>query len=94
MTELDKHLDRVERYGFVRDNFPIEYNGHNIEILTNDAYKLPGGRLLFDFAIYCRQCRTTGSISGRFPAGCDKQIEYVVNAKIATFETFNSEECE
>lgn len=94
MTQLDDHLQRVEEYGFVRRQFPVQYNEHRLLILNNDAYILEDGRLLFDFTLYCDNCERTNSISGRFPVEFDDQMAGVVNAKIAVFRKFYEMECQ
>jgi len=92
MTQLDDHIERVEKYGFERRNFPISYNGHTISIISNDAY-IEDQRLLFDFTLYCNDCYAENGISGRFPANYNDQMAGVVSAKIAVFETFKYNEC-
>jgi len=93
MTQLDDHLAKVERYGFNRRLFPLEYNGHRLDILCNDAY-IDEGRLLFDFTLYCRKCGHERGLSGRFPADCENQMAGVVNAKVAVFDKFKYKACE
>lgn len=91
--KLQDHISQVERYGFVRRHFPLSYNGHTIQILKNDGF-IDDGRLMFDFSLHCKNCDMINHMSGRFPANCERQTEYVVNAKIAIFEKFNSIECQ
>jgi len=93
MTQLIDHIARVEQYGFVRRHFPMKFSGHNIQILSNDGHKTSDGRLLFDFCLHCKNCEMTSNISGRFPVNCDRQEAYVVNAKIAVFAKFSTNEC-
>lgn len=90
---LDERLDEVEKYGFVRDNFPLDYRGHRLYILNNDAYIDNDGRMVFDFSLHCTDCMKTDSIAGRFPSQFDDQMAGVVSAKIACFETFKYNEC-
>ena len=93
MTQLDDHLARVERYGFVRDQFPLRYNEHKLVVLNNDAYRMEDDRLLFDFTLYCQRCTLEGGVSGRFPADDDEQVEHVCNARVAAFSAFYDEAC-
>ena len=94
MTQLDDHIERVERYGYERRLFPLSYNGHRLDILSNDAYIDGDERLLFDFTLYCRDCKRERGLSGRSPADCDDQMPGVGNAKVATFDVFKYKECE
>jgi hypothetical protein len=94
MTTLDDHIGRVERYGFVRRHFPMDFKGHRLQILCNDAHILEDGRLLFDFTLHCKHCKLIDKVSGRFPAECEEQERYVVNAKIAVFSKFEAQECQ
>jgi hypothetical protein len=93
MTQLDSHIERVERYGFERAAFPVSYNGHRVDIISNDAHYTNEDRLFFDFTLYCRDCKKERGLSGRFPVSCDDQIAGVVNAKVAVFDRFKYEEC-
>lgn len=88
---IDDHINRVEKYGFVRRHFPKSFNGHRLYILSNDAF-IENDRLLFDFSLYCEHCEMESNISGRFPSHINRHTERVVSAKIATFEKF-SEQC-
>lgn len=92
MTQLDEHIEEVEQYGFVRRNFPIRFNGHTIQILSNDA-TIDNGRLMFSFCLHCKDCDMMDRISGRFPAHFDDQTEHIVNAKIAVFSKFEARDC-
>jgi len=92
MTQLDEHIERVERYGLVRDVFPVPYNGHTLKILTNDAH-FDDGRLVFDFLLYCTDCAAEHGVSGRFSAEDDEQVSHVANARVAVFSGFQDTEC-
>jgi len=94
MTQLDDHIERVERYGFERRLFPLSYNGHRLTILFNDAYIDTDERLLFDFTLYCLDCQRERGLSGRFPADAEDQMAGVVNAKVSVFDKFKYEACE
>ena len=94
MTTIDDHIGRVERYGFVRRHFPMDFKGHRLQILCNDAHKTDDGRLLFDFTLHCKDCKLIDKVSGRFPADFDDQMAGVVNAKIAVFSNFKAQECQ
>lgn len=89
---LQDHIEQVEKYGLNRDIFPVRYDDHSIQILKNDAHKTNEDRLLFHFVLYCENCKQESSISGRFPADDNSQIEHVSNAKIASFHEFD--ECD
>jgi hypothetical protein len=93
MSELDAHIELVEQYGYERDKFPLSYNGHRLDILSNDAYVAGDGRLLYDFTLYCRDCKRERGISGRFPDDFGDQMAGVVSAKIACFDKFKCDEC-
>lgn len=92
MTQLDEHINRVERYGLVRAEFPLSYNGHTLDILTNDAY-FDDGRLLFDLLLFCTDCGGEHGVSGRFSADDDEQVSHVANARVAVFSGFQDTEC-
>lgn len=94
MTELDDHISRVERYGLKRSQFPLQFNGHTIEILQNDAYKTNDGRLLFDFALICQSCDKESGTSGRFSANNQNQISHVCNARVAVLGPYSQKSCE
>lgn len=94
MGTLNDHISRVERYGFVRECFPVEYNGHKLVILQNDAHETNDNRLLYDFTLFCVNCRTEDGVSGRFPSHAEDVNTHVVAAKIACFEKFKFIECE
>lgn len=88
MESLDDHLARVEQYGLDRRHFQMEFKGHHLEILTNDAHYLDDGRLLFDITLRCISCKQENNVSGRFPAHFEDHEAAVVNAKIALFDPF------
>lgn len=93
-SELDEHIERVEKYGFVRSNFPLSYGGHEIIILSNDAHLAKRDRLFFDFSLYCTNCGTEGNISARLPSEFGNQLNGLVKAKVAVFEPFYANECD
>jgi len=92
VSTLDKHLEETERYGFDRACFPVEYNGHEIYILSNDA-KMVDGRIIYDLSLHCISCRVNSTIAGRFPAEYDDQPKLMVGAKIGVFKRFKYNEC-
>jgi hypothetical protein len=94
MSQLDEHIARVEKYGYNRDNFPCTYKGHELHILSNDAYIDTDERLLFDFTLYCRKCERERGLSGRLSNNCQDRMAAVVGAKVVCFDTFKFEECE
>lgn len=86
--KLQDHINQVEEYGLVRSQFPVSFNGHTVSILKNDATREKRGRIAFHFLLYCEDCKTESSISGRFSASDDEQIKHVSNAKVAAFHEF------
>lgn len=90
MTQLDRHLSRVEQHGFDRSLFPLSYRGHNLIILQNDAHPTDDDRMHFHFTLWCSKCDTTGSMSGRFPSHDTNMVAHVANARIAVFDSFAS----
>lgn len=93
MGQLQDQINRVEKYGFNRQYFPMRFRGHNILILSNDASTGPEGRLMFSFCLYCDRCGGMERMSGRFPANCERQVEYVANAKVGVMAKFDALEC-
>lgn len=93
LSELDELLGQVEKFGFDRSNFPIQYNGHLILLLSNDAKVDNTGRLLFDISMFCTECRAESDISGKFPDDCEDQVSHMSTVKVIAFEPF-LEPCE
>jgi len=71
----------------------MDFKGHRLQILSNDAHVLEDGRLMFSFCLHCQDCKMMDRLSGRFPADFERQEAYVVNAKIAVFSKFEAQEC-
>ena len=94
MTQLDRHIARVEQYGFDRALFPLWFNGHRLELLKNDAHPTEDDRIHFHFTLWCSRCHEEGSISGRFPAHNSNMVANVTTARALVFENFNSIDCQ
>jgi hypothetical protein len=92
-SQLEEKLDDVEKFGFERKNFPLSYNGHEIDLLRNDSYETSDGRIMYDFTLYCHVCKIESGISERFPHDADNELEHVVAAKLAVFGDFYGTTC-
>ena len=89
---LNSHISRVEKHGFDRGVFPLQYNGHDIALLQNDAHWTDDGRLLFHFTLHCVNCQASNGISSRLPSD-DTHAEYHLTvAKVSAFGPF-TEKC-
>lgn len=93
MTELSEHLNRVERYGWNRDAFPVQVNGHFVYLLNNDAHFKQDRRMYFDIKLHCDRCDLSENMSGRMPVEFESQAQKIVNVKVASIAPFISEDC-
>jgi len=93
-SPLDEYLrDGPESFGFRRDSFPLEYNGHRIHLLHNDAYVLDDERLQVHFTLYCSECDSEFTLRGRSNAWDGWSPQHLQDAKVLILGPFVDDEC-
>ena len=93
-SPLDKHIERVEKYGFARDTFPVKINGHVIICLTNDGYMTDNGeRLHMDLTLFCGECLAECGLSGTFGREDDHTDYHAALTRLAAFGAFVETPC-
>jgi hypothetical protein len=80
MPQLDEVLQEAEKYGFDRDNFPRDFNGHTLHILQNDGCWIED-RLYFDLEIHCTGCSKSSGTAGKFHYGSSNAPQSVAVAR-------------
>lgn len=56
-----------EELGFARSFFPVEYSGHEVHLLHNDAHETVDGRLQLHLTLHCPKCDSEHTVRGRLP---------------------------
>lgn len=92
MSQLDKHLNKVERYGFFRDAFPVYYKDHEIHLLKNDAHETIDGRLQIHLTLHCPRCGDENVVRGRLPPTLTNPHQVIIGAKALALSKF-TEQC-
>lgn len=90
---LDAHLSQVEKYGFPRTAFPLEYHGHRLTAHFNDGHDTENGRVRLKFMLLCERCDKACSVRGRLPYGQKNTERTIALAKITIFHRFLVEPC-
>jgi len=57
----------TEEYGFPRSFFPVEWAGHEIHILHNDAHETVDDRFQVHLTLHCPRCDEEHTVRGRMP---------------------------
>lgn len=92
-TPLEKHLEEgPERLGFKRDLFPLEYNGHFLYVLHNDAY-IEEKRLQVHLTLYCDKCSTEFTLRGHGDPSTEWTPRHLQDVKVLVLGPFVEDSC-
>lgn len=68
MNTLDRKLEELRKYGFHQRGFPVEINGHVVEIVRNEGYeKEESNHIAVDYSLWCRNCENEHNVEGLIP---------------------------
>lgn len=87
---LSSRLGEAEEHGIPRRAFPMDYRGHRLILLINDAHDTDDGRVLIHVALMCSQCDKYHTVRGRTPYG-NATPNRIALAKLAAFGPFTSD---
>ncbi len=78
-----------EAYGFPREEFPIEWNGHLILLLENNAHVTVDGLLEVHINLHCKWCESDSIFRWRFAPKYSEYDRAASFSKLLVLNPFN-----
>ena len=92
MSRLDRKLRELRKYGFHQRGFPVEINGHTVELLRNEGYeKQESDHVAVDYSLWCRNCEKEHNVEGLIPEG---ELRRLPTVQAYTLGPYFEHECD